>query len=335
MVTAASTEQNKDWFGTQQQYWDAWFDQQRKFFGGQGQTAPSGMQGPWADFFKEWQDTVFSGGKAANTEAFGQYFAKAGEQYLNMMQQFYQATGQAKPLDQMTKEWTDTLQKFFSGAFQANSQPFDVSGAYQSFMDSAAKMGQGLAPGFQSGKNPFSNFDPLGSFTSMPGLGYTREKQDELNRLYHQWVEYQQKSRAYDAAMSKVGLDAVRKFQEFLANPPEGQEPLKSLKEIYTKWVDVCEDIYAKYAMSDEYIALYGETVNALMAFKKQQNKLTDDMLGQLNMPTRKEIDSLHERMHALRRENIQMKKDIAELKAALKPAAAKPVNVAKKGKKS
>jgi len=305
MVSATSTQQHKDWFGPQQQYWNAWFEQQRKFFGGQSQPpSDAGFQGPWADFFKEWQNTVSASGKTSNTETFQQYFTKAGEQYLDMMQQFYLATGQAKPLDQMTKEWTDSLQKFYANAFQSNSQPFDMS----------------------AGKNPFSAFDPLGSFTAMPGLGYTREKQEQMNQLYNQWVEYQKTSRAYDAGMSRVGLDAVGKFQEYLAHLPPDQEPLTSLKGIYAKWVDVCEDIYGKYAMTDEYTTLYGETVNALMAFKKQQNKMTDSLMEQLNLPTRQEIDSLHERMHALRRE-------VAELKAALKPApAAKP---ARKGKKS
>lgn len=328
------TTQGNDWLGTQQKYWDTWFESQRRTFSGaQGQAVPEGFQGPWADFFKEWQSAVFKGQQTADAGAFQQHFAKAGEQFLNMMQQFYQATGQAKPVDQMTKEWADTLQKFFTDAFQTNSQPFDISQGYQAFTDYFAKAGQTWTSSFQTGKNPFANFDPLGSFTTMPGLGYTREKQEDLSALYNGWVEFQRKSRAYDAAMAKVGLEAVKKFQEYIAHPPEGQEPLTSLKGVYTKWVDICEEIYAKFAMSDEYIKLYGDSVNALMTFKQQQDKQMEGLMEQLNLPTRREVDSLHERVQVLRRDNIQLKKDIAEMKAALKPvSASKP---AKKGKKS
>ena len=304
MATAQSAQGN-DWIKSQQQYWDAWFEQQRNIFGNQWQTAANSGQGPWADFFKEWQKAV-SGHAAptSGTDAFQQYFTKAGETYMNMMQQFYQGTGQNKPVDQMTREWADSLQKFFAGNM--------------------------------AGKDPLSAVDPLGFFASIPGIGYTREKQEQMNHLYQQWAEFERKARDYNAGMSKVGMEAVQKFQAYIANPPKDKEPLKSLKEVYTKWVDVCEEIYAKYAMSEEYTTLYGDVVNALMAFKKQQNKATDDLLDQLNMPTRVEVDSLHERLHALRRDNIQLKKDIAELKAALKPAAAKTAQpkAAQKGKK-
>lgn len=324
-----ATTQGNDWLGAQQKYWDTWFEAQRNAFGGAQEQAT-----PWAQFLKEWQNAVFKGQQTADADAFQHRFAKAGEEFLNMMQQFYQATGQAKPVDQMTKEWMENLQKFFSDAFHRNSQPFDISQGYQAFTDHFAKAGQAWTSAFQSGKNPFASFDPLGSFTTMPGLGYTREKQERLNELYNDWVEYQRKSRAYDAAMAKVGLEAVKKFQEYLANPGEGQPPLDSLKAVYAKWIDICEDIYGKFAMSDEYIKLYGDTVNALMAFKQQQDKLTDSVMEQLNLPTRREVDSLHERLHALRRENIQLKKDMAELKAALKPASAAKTT-GKKGKKS
>jgi hypothetical protein len=322
----AQSAQSTDWLKSQQQYWDSWFEQQRKFFGGSAENAANSQE-PWTAFFKEWQNIVGGATAAPQTDAFQQYFAKAGESYTNMLQQFYQATGQAKPLDQMAQEWTENLQKFYANAFQTNSQPFDFAKAWN--------------PGAAGGKDFFSGIDPLGFFASMPGIGYTREKQEQLNHLYQQWAAYEEKSRAYNAGMAKVGMEAVQKFQAYLANPPKEAQPLKSLKEIYTKWVDVCEDIYARYAMTEEYTSLYGEVVNALMAFKKQQNKATDDMLDQFNLPTRVEVDSLHERLHALRRDNLQLKKDIAALKAALKPqtvvkSAAKPVakKTAKKGKK-
>lgn len=315
MATAQSTA-GSDWMKSQQQYWDSWFEQQRNAFGalGQATTGGHGPHGLWNDFFREWQGAISGGQQAPNADSFSQYFVKAGETYMNMLQQFYQGTGQAKPLDQMTQEWTDSLQKFFSG----NLQPGN----------------------FQFGKDPLSALDPLGFFASMPGIGYTREKQEQMNHLYQQWAEYERKSRDYNAGMAKVGLEAVQKFQEYLANPPKDKEPLKSLKEVYTKWVDVCEEIYAAYAMTEEYTTLYGEVVNALMNFKKQQNKALDDMVEQFNLPTRQEVDSLHERLHALRRDNLQMKKDIAALQGGKKsPAPAKlvkikPAKIAKKGKK-
>ena len=352
MVTTKSTQQNNDWFSSQQQYWDAWFEAQRQAFGEQGRTpSSSAFQGAWADFFKEWQNAVSGSQQNRNTDAFQQYFTKTGETFLDMMEQFYQATGQAKPLDQMVQEWIDQLQTFYANALQASSQPFDVSEEHKSFAHSMNKASQVWSSLLQPEdsfdkarmkKDAFHAFEHISSLTSIPGLGYNRKKQEQLNDLYKLWCEYQHKSRTYNAGMAKVGIKAVKKFREYLANPPQDHEPLTSLKGIYEKWVDACEEIYAEYAMSEEYTRLYGEVVNALMTFKKQQNKMADDMLEELNMPTRREVDSVHERMHAMRRDNLRLKKDIAELQAALRPkrsARPKPPvkakKLAKKGKKS
>jgi polyhydroxyalkanoate synthesis regulator phasin len=305
-----STASAQDWFKGQQQYWDSWFDQQRKFFAGASPGAApsfSGPQGQWAELLKVWQSAVSGTGQnAPDLGAFQQQFTKAGETYLNMMQQFYQGTGQAKTLEQMTKEWAESLQKFFGGAMAGGK---DFSGF---------------------AKDPMSAVDPLNFFASFPGIGYSREKQEQLNHLYQQWSVFEAKFREYNNSMGKVGLEAVQKFQAYVANPPQGAEPLSSLKEVYAKWVDICEEIYAKYAMTEEYTTVYGDVVNALMSFKKQQNKMLDDAMDQLNLPTRAEVDSLHERLHALRRE-------VAALKAELKPKApkAKPEATTKQGKKS
>ena len=141
--------------------------------------------------------------------------------------------------------------------------------------------------------------------------------------------------------MAQVGIEALHKFQEYVQNPPEGDAPLKSLKEVYARWVDVCEDVYAKYAMSEEYTKLYGEVVNALMSFKAQVNHITDEMVGQFNLPTRKEVDSLHERLHEIRRENLALRKAVDELRGVKRPAgntpaqkAATAAKTAKKGGK-
>jgi hypothetical protein len=113
--------------------------------------------------------------------------------------------------------------------------------------------------------------------------------------------------------------------------------------------VDVCEEVYARFAMSEDYTRLYGEVVNALMAFKKQANLIVDDTVEAFNLPTRKEVDSLHKRMHDLRRENNHLRKAVwdlmdrdedtapvfedfeedADTSAKPKPAKAKPVKAA------
>lgn len=344
----ASTQktQNTDWFQAQQQYWDQWFKTQRAAVEEQVKNS-SKTQSQWTDFFQQWQETVSPGKGIPHASSYQSFFTNAGQQFLNMMQQFQQTTGQNKSPTDAAQEWTESLQKFFSGMFQTNTQPFDLTDAYKSFNtfgENMTKAAGGWASALQSGgpfaqgwnmngaqgAADFSQMDPFGLYASIPGIGYTREKQDAVNKLYKLWAQYETMNREYNAAMAKVGLEAVQKFQDYLANPPKDKEPITSLKGIYTKWVDVCEDVYAKYAMSQEYTKLYGEVVNALMAYKKQMNTIMDENLEQLNLPNRAEIDALHKSVHELKRENQQLRKDIQSL--IKKPAASK--KPAKKGKK-
>lgn len=352
------------------QNWDSWFQNQRAYFDQQVKAATD-MQGQWAGFFQEWQKNLSPTLPGAGQ--YQQFFTQAGKQFLDMQQQFAQWSGQNKPVNDMTGDWLKGLQSFFLGMLQTNTQPYDPANAWKNVSESFMKGGNAWASAFNSGGpfgqfgqgfggNPFAgqgfnpaawtsaqswnnvqgagsfqNFDPFGFYASLPGIGYTREKQDAWNLLYKLYHEFEQQTRKYNAAMAQVGIEAVQKFQEYVANPPADAAPLTSLKEVYAKWVDVCEDVYARYATSDEYTKLYGEVVNALMAFKGQMNTLTDDIADQFNLPTRSEVDSLHQRLHALRRENIELRKAIDEIRGVKSPkakAAGAPSQAKKPAKK-
>jgi hypothetical protein len=395
MSTAQSAYNASDW----QEYWESWLQTQQEFIraqmkGMQGLHDAQALQTRWENFFREWKNNL--GGSVPGAGAYQQFFAQAGEQFLQMLQQFYQGAGDDKPAGDIAAEWLGAMQSFFAELQEKSGQGFDPVESWKSFQENIAKaapawaalfqpmgfhqswgipgwntpawgpaawhppgwnpqdwMAQGFGPAAgpwqQQAAQPFMNpqnwqmpnwqqgfkaagaqglgaFDPFGFYAAMPGIGYTREKQEELGRLYRHWADFEAQAGKYNAAMAQVGLEAVRQFQHYLSNPPAEAAPLHSLKDVYGKWVDVCEDVYAKYALSDDYTRVYGEVVNALMGYKKQLNGMIDGLAAQMNLPTRQEVDSLHKRVHELRRDNIRLKKDMAEIQAGLniqKPAAA------------
>ncbi|HYD17610.1 MAG TPA: poly(R)-hydroxyalkanoic acid synthase subunit PhaE [Patescibacteria group bacterium] len=357
--TAQASETGSE--GTQQN-WDSWFKNQRAFFDQQIKTATE-AQNQWSGFFQEWQKSLSPTMPGANQ--YQQFFTQAGKQFLDMQQQFYQWSGQDKQPADMTGDWLKGLQGFFLSMLQTNTAPYDPAQAWKNMSETFLKGGNALGSMFGGnftggqgfGSNPFAgqgfnpaawtssqpwnvqgagsfqNFDPFGFYASLPGIGYTREKQDAWNLLYKLYAEFEQQTRKYNAAMAQVGIEAVQKFQDYVANPPADAAPLTSLKEVYAKWVDVCEDVYARYATSDEYTKLYGEVVNALMAFKGQVNTLVDDMADQFNLPTRSEVDSLHQRLHALRRDNIELRKLVDEIRGVKSPKS-KAAGAPSQGKK-
>ncbi len=315
-MATEQTAYNADWFKAQQQYWDTFLQGQRQFFDAQN-PAP-GLSGQWEQFFREWQNLT-TGAATPAADSYRAYFTQAGKGFLDLLEKFHQP-GAPLAAEDTLKVWMDQLQKFYGSLLQQNAQPFDVSAQFKAFTDSfAGGMPNFFGDAFKSSKPTAGMYDPFGFYASMPGIGYSREKQDSLNHLYHLWVEYEGQMRRYNIEMTKVAIEALQKFQQYILSPaPEGAKPLESLKDVYVKFVDVSEDVFAKFAMSNEYISLYGDVVNALTAFKKEQNKVADETLEQFGLPNRAEVDSLHKRVHELRRENQQLKKDIADIKAAL-----------------
>jgi class III poly(R)-hydroxyalkanoic acid synthase PhaE subunit len=153
----------------------------------------------------------------------------------------------------------------------------------------------------------------LDQFLSSPALGYTRESQEKYQKLHRVMLHYQKAMHDYNIAMSKVNLEAVELFQRKMHQLSETDTEITSVKELYVLWVDACEEVYAEYAMSDSYAALYGELVNSLMAVKRQTSRIIDEFLESMNMPTRKEVSTLHKRVQETRRDYNRLKEDSVE----------------------
>ncbi len=78
--------------------------------------------------------------------------------------------------------------------------------------------------------------------------------------------------------------------------------------------MDVNEQVYAKFAMTDEYQVVYGDLVNALMALKQGINAELDSVYASANLPTRKELNAAFEKQQEMRRDNRALRKQLQEL---------------------
>jgi class III poly(R)-hydroxyalkanoic acid synthase PhaE subunit len=155
----------------------------------------------------------------------------------------------------------------------------------------------------------------LDRFLSMPGVGYSRESQEQYQQLARLMLDYQKAMQDYAIALSKVGVKSTDRFQEKLAETTASGEPVSSLRAFYDLWVDACEQVYGDFAMTDEYSEMYGEMVNALMAVKHHGSLLVDEMLESMNMPTHREINTLHRRLHEMRRDYRALRSEVERLR--------------------
>jgi hypothetical protein len=72
----------------------------------------------------------------------------------------------------------------------------------------------------------------------------------------------------------------------------------------YDEWIESAEAAYASLAHGATFARLLGELCNTLNALKVQRGKLLEYFSRQLDLPTRAEVDSLHQQVRQLREQS-------------------------------
>lgn len=347
-----SDDMIKNWSDAQQRYWNAWSDIAKM---GQPAAAPGvdagfGTAPAWTQGLEQWWKAVSPHTvPGASTDAF-QRMVEMGKVYTSLAENAYNVqcaggNGAAAAMD----AWMDALEAGFRqccdqlamGKFTAHG--FGVGQAalegWQRVMSSMGMQAfqQVGAGGFRL---PISEnwTEQFRKVLATPAVGYNRESQERLQALGQLSANYQEAMDDYLKAFAKQGIQSVRALRERVATLRAEGKKIHSLRELYDLWVDVNEEVYAEFAMTDEYQVVYGDLVNSLMALKQGINAELDSAYEAVNLPTRKALNAAFEKQQAMRRENRALRKQFQELSRrvdaltaaqGVAPAAAPPATPA------
>jgi polyhydroxyalkanoate synthase subunit PhaE len=317
------------WTEAQRKYWDAWLDLSRASM----DAAPSsggqahGAANPWSGALDQWWKSVAPAVTPDARDFYGRMM-DLGRGYFGMAEGLMRQDGGdagTEALRSWLDQCADALRKVSTGAGAKDDPTRDFMAFWQLPMDTWQRVASSFTPlpGDMlkalrpEGAAAFGPGEHLDRFLSLPGVGYTRESQEQYQSLSRRILEYQRAWQAYETGLAGVALASVDRFRARLDDAARREQPITSMRELFNEWVDVCEEVYGEYAMSDDYARIYGDMVNALMAVKQEGSRLVDEMLEGLNMPTRREISTLHERFQESRREIRNLRREIEELKAA------------------
>ncbi|MCG5511311.1 class III poly(R)-hydroxyalkanoic acid synthase subunit PhaE [Ectothiorhodospira lacustris] len=307
----------EDWMEAQRKYWSAWMDMSRKSMGGSEGTTN------WGNGLDQWWKTASTGMPLSGNDALEQMM-NVGRGYFSMAENLYRGNNGQQNAAEAVNKWLDQMSNAFQGftnmpgaskdAKAFWQMPLDTwSRATSSFMPMPGDFMQALRP---PARAPYGDAvqEQLDRFLSVPGVGYTRESQEQYQNLAKLMVNYQQAMQNYQGAFNKVGMDSIDRFRARLDDAGRQDKPITSMRTLYDEWVDVCEEVYGEFVMSEEYAKIYGEMVNSLMAVKRQGTRLMDEVTESLNMPTRREVNTLHRRLQESRREMQALKTAVRKL---------------------
>lgn len=301
--TKSTQDWQKDWQALQKQYWSAWQDATRNATG----TAPDPAT-PWHEGFEQWARLF--GDPAKQNETLDRLLNGA-KSYTALMQSMIGAAA-GQPAGGGAKLWTEALR-----------QGFDLPGADALLHGNPlAKMLRDIggpgAHGFDQLSSSFAPFleqakNEAMSWLHAPAFGYAREHQEHYQKMASAFVEFQDAVKRYNALILKASQRSFEVFENKLAEREEPGRQIESPRALYDLWVDAAEEAYAEIALSDEFRAVYGDVVNAQMRVRAQVQAEVERIGTDLGMPTRTELDSVHKRLHELRRAGDNVKR-MAEL---------------------
>ncbi len=322
------------WFKAQRQFVDAWSDMARSG----GAAGNSSQADLWSQGFDLWRQALGGQGQP-DIELAMQKCMSMGREYFAMAEQVSKSLADGSKPVEAVNQWLEqlkqALQQFsgvpgFDGANVNDfmKQWFSPTQSWQQMVSALTPMQQATwqMPGMNTSVfNMGEAIDPLGKVLSAPGIGYFREPQEKQQKGLQLALEYNEANYKFNQAFLRVAIESIQGFQQRLLKLDAESVP-KSLRQLYDLWVEVSEEHYAEFAMSDEYQTLYGDMVNRLMILKKHYSEIADDTLRALNLPNTREVDTMQKRLQQLRRENIELRKEIKEIRAILKrPAAVTP----------
>jgi hypothetical protein len=179
-------------------------------------------------------------------------------------------------------------------------------------------------------KMGMGGFDPAQMFPAAPALGISREYQEIAARLVDLGKEFQRRYAEFAQQNATVMQDAFQVMKSRLDAAPQA---LKSPADLYDAWIDCAENAYHQAAHSENFARLLAELCNISSAFKIERGKLTEQIARHLDLPSRAEVDSLHQQVAALKLAMRAAAADAGASGAAAGSAAPSPAKATKTAK--
>lgn len=291
-----------DWQSMQKQFFSAWTDAAR------GGAAPSM---PVHEGFDVWLKTF--GGRDSGNEVLDKVVGSA-KQFAEFMQGVVGQLATTRPDLATPAGMREALEKAMGG-LTAHKNPI---------VDALRGISSEGARGFEDMYREWLKIaKPLEAdarnYMNMPAFGMNRESTERQQALMQAFADYQDQNTRYNTLMFKASRLGLDKFESKLAERSEPGREITSMRGLYDVYVDAAEEGYAEVALSDEFREVYGAMVNAQMRVRQMVQGEVERSTAAVGMPGRTELDSVHKRVHDLRRRVASLEEQLAEAIAAMK----------------
>ena len=144
---------------------------------------------------------------------------------------------------------------------------------------------------------------PQAGPTEFAALGLTRERQEAWQKFTRLLAHYQELQAKLARQWINIGAEATKQFAARVTVAGGGApgRSFDSIKGLYDLWIDCAEEVYGGVAHSPEYCQLIADLANSSNAVRAEQQRELESWARQFDLPTRAEVNSLHQQVKQLR----------------------------------
>jgi class III poly(R)-hydroxyalkanoic acid synthase PhaE subunit len=332
---AQSPFTTEEWMKTQRAYWDAWADLCKKSQGAAATLSPGpGGEGhpafspafaaPWTEAMDKWWQAM-APTAPKESRGFFEHLVGQGKDFFRVSEEFTKLCNCVNQAGQGAKQWQDALRQQidqmkgqFSGPGLAGlADP--LRAPMEQWLKGLGQMSplpQGLAQGLNAkpwDKTVCEMHAQFLRFLSLPGIGVTRETQEDVQLVLRAFVEFEETLNEYINAHGQIAPLALDLLYRRIVEMQGKKHRIETLREIYDLWIDCLEITYRDFVMTKEFSVLYGRLVNRMMTYRKAMQTLVNEVLGLLDIPVREDVEALVRQIHTLRRTVHEMEAQAAD----------------------
>lgn len=153
----------------------------------------------------------------------------------------------------------------------------------------------------------------FGSLLRSPAVGPTRELTGKLLRGFDAWSALYQASNDYQLILADIQVHSFEALMKTLVEKAEAGEMVTDWKQFQTLWSQVSDEVFEKAFCDDKNLKIRGRFLNSLNRYRLEQQALSEVILKNLNLPTRQEVDEIHETIYHLRKEVKQLRAQLGQ----------------------
>ena len=232
-------------------------------------------------------------------------------------------------------QWAELGKSYLAGLAQLTQglgQGAGVGGSEQAggTAHSSAAPGEMLDHWRAAWSNAMSQASAPGGWTDLlnrtPPLGLFREQTEAWRAVAAARGDMERLERELGAVLRRVQAEALTMLEAKVKERADGDKPIQGFRELYDLWVDCSEQVFNTVAHSSAYGHLQGELGNASMRLRARVQKVIEQGLKQFDLPTRSEINSLHQQVRQLKQKIAALESSTAgESQSAPPPAKPAP----------